>query len=146
MEAVVHRWELELLEVEAEEVWIVEEEELAALVQQSERTIVERVMKMEEIQEIMGLAEKVHRQVMEEELLGLSSDPRLNPSTTQFNSQIHYVFISFRAPLNGFGSSDPREMVAVPSQRRGTALLVHVKNLALPAQPPATIIGGRVRP
>lgn len=91
MEAVVHRWELELLEVEAEEVWIVEEEELAALVQQSERTIVERVMKMEEIQEIMGLAEKVHRQVMEEELLGLSSDPRLNPSSTQFNCQIHYV-------------------------------------------------------
>jgi hypothetical protein len=35
-------------------------------------------MKMEEIQEIMGLAEKVHQRVMEEELLALSRDPRLN--------------------------------------------------------------------
>jgi hypothetical protein len=77
LEAVVHRWELELLEVEAEEVWIVDEEELAEWVQQQD-TIVERVMKMEEIQEIMGLAEKVHQRVMEEELLALSRDPRLN--------------------------------------------------------------------
>ena len=78
LEAVVHRWwELELLEVEAEEVWIVAEEELAEWVQQQD-TIVERVMKMEEIQGIMGLAEKVHQRVMEEELLDLSRDPRLN--------------------------------------------------------------------
>ena len=108
LEAVVHRWELELLEVEAEEAWIVEEEELAASVRQSERTIVERVMKTEEIQEIMGLAEKVHRRVTEEELLGLSSDPRLNPTTSQFNCSVNYVdffFVSIacRVLLNAFG-------------------------------------------